>query len=68
MCVCVCVCVRVRVCVCVCVCVCVSADKILRFMNTFIIIIVNHPTDWLSVSCSVKKQKTTKNLCNKNCV
>ena len=50
LCVCVCVCVCVSVCVCVCVCVwaCVRAHelriisrgKILRFKNTFIIIII----------------------------
>ena len=39
LCVCVCVCVRACVRACVCVCVCVSKDKILRFTNTFIIII-----------------------------
>ena len=42
--VCVCVCVCVRACVRACVCVCtlriVSTDKILRFTNTFIIIIM----------------------------
>ena len=46
-CVCVCVCARARVCVCACVCVRVraralriaSTDKILRFINTLIIII-----------------------------
>ena len=39
-CVCVCACACACACVCVCVCVCVSRDKILRFKNTSMIIII----------------------------